>query len=51
MKSYIKPEIELVELRSEERLAHCFMKFVRPSWLLWWWFGCYQKLTNGCGWS
>jgi hypothetical protein len=48
MKSYIKPAIELVELRSEERLASCRRRYVRPVWFLWYW-GCYSKYTNGGG--
>ncbi|MBH1939377.1 hypothetical protein I5677_00555 [Mobilitalea sibirica] len=48
MKKYIKPTLEMIELRSEERLASCRLRWVRPFWLFWWW-GCFAKYKNGGG--
>lgn len=34
MKTYMKPTIEIIELRPEERLASCRHYYSRPSWLV-----------------
>lgn len=48
MKNYVKPTLEMIELRSEERLATCRKKYVFPFWFLWW-LGCFPKYHNGGG--
>jgi hypothetical protein len=38
MKEYVKPTIEIVELRPEERLAKCNQHYKRPSGFIDWLF-------------
>jgi hypothetical protein len=49
MKEYMKPTLELIELRPEERLARCKLKFITPS-LLGIIFGkcCYVGWKGNC---
>ncbi|WFR57888.1 hypothetical protein QA584_02060 [Anaerocolumna sp. AGMB13025] len=34
MKDYVKPTIEIVELRPEERLARCREHYCGPNWIV-----------------
>lgn len=38
MKEYVKPTVEIVELRPEERLAKCHQHYQRPSGFVDWLF-------------
>lgn len=50
MKEYVKPTLEAIELRPEERLARCKLVYVAPN-LLGQIFGwcCYVGWKGNCG--
>lgn len=48
MKDYVKPTIEIVELRPEERLATCYLGLIGPNiWIFLWELFC-GKSKKSC---
>jgi hypothetical protein len=49
MKEYVKPILEMIELRPEERLARCRLKFITPNlWKLILGKCCYLGWKGNC---